>query len=94
MINTPPVLENDMIGGWATTRSNGDFASYDPLLGVMTLRDRVTKVSQIETPSAGDHVASDGALLPLTSDRTIGSLVANVGADALDLGGFGLLPKT
>ena len=85
LFDQPPALINDMMSPWVTS---GDyFTSYDPVLGVMILNDRVATVTQVDTATSTDHVWTFDPLTPLTADRTIHSFASD---RDLDLGGFTL----
>jgi autotransporter-associated beta strand protein len=88
----PPALRQGILGGWATT-SYEDFATYDAAegLGVLPLRDRVPRPSDLNASGPSDHVVLASGPHRLTGDRTIASLILNAtGSVVLDLGGFTL----
>lgn len=84
-LDEAPVLENNMVGGWAL--SGEDFATYTPQDGILPLYSAVTKVEQITQANATSHVSFFGDAAPLTSDRTIASLVSGFGSGEFNLGG-------
>ncbi len=87
LIEDTPVLENGIIGPWAVT-SGTDFATYDPQLGVMPLRDYDNRPDQIDTSGPTDNVLSRGQQQVLTADREVYSLAIHLSGDSgIDLGG-------
>lgn len=90
MFDQSPALSNGILGGWATTDT--DFATFDPIQGILPLGNRVARPSQINAASPQDHVLAFFTIIaPLTADRTVDSLaIEGDGNYIVDLGGHTL----
>lgn len=95
MFQTPPIVRNGLIGGWAKVSSSGDvygipdFAAYDSTYGVRAL-SAVGRPSDLAVAGSLDNVLISSAttLTPVSSDITVNSV--NVSNTTLDLNGYQL----